>query len=139
MKKIIIFIFIFLLIIVCFERVNATTDVYDYLTVADSLRPKTPNIDFDSSYSSCKEVLGPNLTSVVRASIKILQIVGAIVAIVKGMILLLPAVIAKDADGLKKASKPLVSMAIILAIIFLLPYIVRFIGHIFDFDLSCFF
>ena len=40
--------------------------------------------------STCGEILGPNLTAIVKASITILQIAGAIIAIVKGMMILIP-------------------------------------------------
>ena len=87
--------------------------------------------------SSCSEILGPNLTAIVKVSITILQIVGAIIAIVKGMMVLIPPILAKDADALKKSSKTLVNMAIILIIIFLFRPILKFIGNLLDFDTSC--
>ena len=89
--------------------------------------------------STCGEILGPNLTAIVKASITILQIAGAIIAIVKGMMILIPPILAKDADALKKASKKLVNMAIILVIIFIFRPILRFIGSLLDFDISCIF
>ena len=98
-----------------------------------------PNLDFGNGYTTCGSILGKNLTALVRVGIKAMQIIGAIVAIVNGMITLIPAVMSKDADGLKKAEKKLVLMAIILLCIFLLPYIVNWLGMIFDYDTSCFF
>ena len=100
--------------------------------------PKAPNPKAFPSLS-CSELLGSNLTKLVRVVIKAIQIIGAIVAIVNGMITLIPAIMAKDADGLKKAEKKLMLMAIIVVCIFLLPYLVRLIGTWFDFDTSCFF
>ncbi len=87
--------------------------------------------------SECDKILGSDLTAVVKASITILQIVGAIIAVVKGMMVLIPPVLAKDADALKKASKTLVTMAIILVVIFLFRPLLRFLGSILDFDTSC--
>ena len=55
------------------------------------------------------------------------------------MITLIPAVISKDADGLKKAEKKLVTMAIVLAAIGIFPTFVSIIGGIFGFDLTCIF
>ena len=104
--------------------------IYDYTA-------KDPTQEFAGNTSNCKQILGPSLTAVVKAGIRAIQIIGAIIAIVKGMMLLLPAIIAKDADGLKKASKTLVSMAIILVVIFLLPGLLRFLGKIAGFDVSC--
>ena len=99
---------------------------------------KVPDPNF-GSLKDCASLLGTNLTKVVKACIKIMQILGAIIAIVMGMIKLLPAIISKDADGLKSASKTLVTMAIILVLIFLLPSLARIIGSIFKFDTTCFF
>ncbi len=95
------------------------------------------SFNFSNEARSCKEILGPNLTAVVHAGIRAIQIIGAIAAIVKGMMVLLPAIIAKDADGLKKASKILVTMAIILVVIFLFVPLARFIGKLAGFDISC--
>ena len=100
--------------------------------------PGAINPNFGDS-QTCEELLGPNLTKVVKAGIKIIQIAGAIIAIVNGMISLIPAVLAKDADGLQKASKKLITMAIILAIIFIFPTIIKLIGNLFKFDTSCIF
>ena len=96
-----------------------------------------PSQDIINKKRTCKEILGNNLTNVVKAGIRAVQVIGAIIAIVKGMMVLLPAIIAKDADGLKKASKTLITMAIILAVIFLLPGLLRFIGKVAGFDISC--
>lgn len=87
--------------------------------------------------TGCSQILGKNLTALVKASITILQIIAAIIAILKGMMTLIPPIIAHDADALKKASKTLITMAIILVIIFLFKPLLRFIGSIVDFDTSC--
>ena len=55
------------------------------------------------------------------------------------MMVLIPPILAKDADALKKASKTLTHMAIILVVIFLFKPLLRFIGSILDFDVSCIF
>ena len=55
--------------------------------------------------STCGEILGPNLTAIVKASITILQIAGAIIAIVK----------------------------------FIFKPLLRFIGSLLEFDISCIF
>ena len=102
-------------------------------------KPKEPSIGFGVNSMTCQDILGKNLTAIVRVGTKAIQIIGAIVAIVNGMITLIPAVMSKDADGLKKAEKKLVLMAIVLLCIFLLPYLVHWIGSLFDYDTSCFF
>ena len=54
------------------------------------------------------------------------------------MISLIPALIAKDSEALKKAQKKCVTMAIVLVLILLLPTLLTFIGNIFGYDLTCF-
>ena len=117
------------------QTVEETTQTWG--TTGTGHVPTPPHLDPASSTSDCKKILGNNLTNIVKASITILQIVAAIMAIIKGMITLIPAITSKDTDGLKKAEKQLVTMAIILAVIFLLKPIVSFIGGLFDYDLSC--
>ena len=91
----------------------------------------------DNSKKECSKVLGKNFTQIVKTSIVIIQVVAAIIAIVKGMMVLIPPILSKDSDALKKAFKTLTTMAIILVIIFLFKPLLRFIGNILDFDLSC--
>ena len=98
-----------------------------------------PKIEFADKVDSCYDLMGQNLTNVIKAGVKIIQIVGAIIAIVNGMIMLIPAVMSKNADELVKVSRKLVIMAIILAMIFIIPALLRIIGHLFNYDLSCFF
>ncbi len=98
----------------------------------------TPNLNISTDSMTCKEILGPNLTKLVNALVTALRIVGAIIAIVNGMISLVPAIVSKNQDALKKAAIKCVYMAVILALIILLPMIIKFIGNIFDFDISCF-
>lgn len=100
-------------------------------------KPSISEFGFGMDSLTCKQILGPNLTKLVHVGIKAIQIIGAILAIVKGMMTLIPAVMAKDAEGLKKAQKTLVTMAIILLCIFLLPYFVRWIGNLLGYDISC--
>lgn len=117
------------------ENKELREEIYQKLS-----QPLELKFDFkipEGDISSCADLLGPNLTAIVRVSITILQIVGAIIAIVKGMMALIPPILAKDADALKKASNILVKMAIILVVIFLLRPLLRFIGSLLDFDISC--
>lgn len=99
--------------------------------------PQLPDMPEVPGPTTCSNLLGPNLVKVVKAAIRIIQIVGAIIAIVKGMMILIPPILSKDSDALKKASSTLVTMAIILVIIFLFPTILRVIGSVLGFDLSC--
>lgn len=87
---------------------------------------------------SCEEMLGKNLTKILKIALEVLSIAGAIIAIVNAMISLIPALIAKDADALKKAQTKCVTMAIVLVLILLLPTLITFMGNIFGYDLTCF-
>lgn len=87
---------------------------------------------------NCEEMLGKNLTKILKFAIEVLSIAGAIIAIVNAMISLIPALIAKDGEALKKAQKKCVTMAIVLVLILLLPTLIVFIGRLFGYDLSCF-
>ena len=85
----------------------------------------------------CEELIGENLHKIVKLIITLLRIVGAIIAIVNGMITLIPAVISKDAEALKSAEKKCITMAIVLVLIILLPTLLIFLSNIFGYDLSC--
>lgn len=87
---------------------------------------------------TCEEMLGKNLTKILKFTLEVLSIVGAIIAIVNSMISLIPALIAKDAEALKKAQSKCITMAIVLVLILLLPTLITFMGKIFGYDLTCF-
>ena len=101
--------------------------------------PGLSESDFGPDNQKCNEILGKNGIKIVIGLINAVRVIGVIIAIANGMITLIPAVVSKDADGLKKAEKKLVIMAVVLAVIGILPTIVYLIGGIFDFDLSCIF
>ena len=59
-----------------------------------------PDIDVelpkeDSSLTECIKIIGSDLAAIIKVSITILQIVGAIIAVVKGMMVLIPPILAK--------------------------------------------
>lgn len=87
---------------------------------------------------TCEEMLGKNLTKILKIALEVLSIAGAIIAIVNSMISLIPALIAKDAEALKKAQSKCITMAIVLVLILLLPTLITFMGKIFGYDLTCF-
>ncbi len=87
---------------------------------------------------TCEEMLGKNLTKILKFALEVLSIAGAIIAIVNSMISLIPALIAKDAEALKKAQSKCITMAIVLVLILLLPTLLTFMGNIFGYDLTCF-
>ena len=108
------------------ETSNTTRSQYDNL-----------NVEIYDGSMTCSEVLGSNLTKVIHACIVLIKVAAVIVVIVSGMLKLIPAITDKDAEGLKKVSGKLVKMAIILVIILVLPYLVRVLGKILGFDISC--
>ena len=99
--------------------------------------PIVPDLDISDDDMNCADILGPNGVKVVKLGINILRVAGAIIALVNAMLSLLPAVMSKDADALKKAGSKCVSMAIILALIFLFPTLLKIIGKMFEWDVSC--
>lgn len=96
-----------------------------------------PTMNFTDKAMKCTEILGPNLTKLVHFAFSTLRIIAAIVAIVNGMIIMMPVVVSKDYGSLNKALRKLVSMLIILAIILIFPSLARVVGKLFEFDISC--
>ena len=92
---------------------------------------------FGSDGDNCEDVMGKNISKIIKSSFTILRIVGAIIAIVNAMMSLIPAVVSKNADALKKASKKCVTMGIVLAAIGILPSLIKLIAGIFGYDISC--
>lgn len=104
----------------------------------DGSSPSSPGgFEIGGRAMTCEELMGKNLTKIFKFFISTVRIVGAIVAIVVGMLNFLPAVTSKDAGELKKAAKKTVWLLVILAIILLLPSLARTIGKLFEFDISC--
>ncbi|UKI58146.1 MAG: hypothetical protein L6V81_01505 [Clostridium sp.] len=99
---------------------------------------KAPNLTgFGNTGDSCSAVLGPTLTALVKEAVKWVRIAGAIIAIVNGMLKLIPAIMSKDAEALSKAARTCVTMAIILVFCALFPWLLNLIGSIFKWDVSC--
>lgn len=122
-KKIFKVLFIFMLFMPIF--VYADTPTLDGPTITDKV-------------INCKDLLGPNLMKLVSFALDTLRIGASIIAIINGMIILIPALIAKDADALKKSEKKLITLAIVLVLIMLIPTLLIAIGNLFGYDLSCF-
>lgn len=133
MKKVLM---IMLLFLIGMLNVNASS----FEGVSDNMYilADTPTItSFGTGEESCSDILGPTFTELVKLGISIVRIGGSIIAIVNGMLQLVPAIMSKDASALKKALDKCVMMAIILAVIALFPLILNLIGMIFKFDMSC--
>lgn len=94
-------------------------------------------IDFGPIGMSCSEIMGPNISKLLKLFISSIRIIGAIIAIVNGIISIVPCL--HNPDMLKKVEKKLINMAIVLAIIGIFPSLISFIGKILEYDLSCIF
>ena len=92
---------------------------------------------FGEGGDSCSAVLGTTFSALVKEVIKWVRIAGGIIAIVNGMLKLIPAIMSKDAEALSKAAKTCVIMAIILVFCALFPWLLNLIGSIFKWDVSC--
>lgn len=95
------------------------------------------NLDISEKLVPCNKLMGDNLVAVLHLFITALRIAGAIIAIISGMLALIPAVASDNADALKKATKKCIYLAIILVVIGILPTIINVIGKIAGFDLTC--
>lgn len=118
------------------EKTEETKKSYEMAT--QFLKNGFTGPGIDPKDLTCEEMLGKNLTKILKFAIEVLSIAGAIIAIVNAMISLIPALIAKDGEALKKAQKKCINMAIVLILILLLPTLIVFIGRLFGYDLSCF-
>ena len=96
-----------------------------------------PDMDILGGSATCAELLGPNLMKIVAFAISTLRIVGSIIAIVLGMMKLIPAVTKGDQSELNSAIKTCIIMAAILIIIVVLPILLKTIGNLFGLDTTC--
>lgn len=94
-------------------------------------------LDISTQSMNCKELLGNNLTLVLNAAIKLIRIVGAALATLLASVTLFKAIGSDNKDALKKAGNTCVKMGIVLIVIGLFPTLIRFIGNLFEFDISC--
>lgn len=98
-----------------------------------------PAPGFGEGGETCKEIVGENIAKLIKLAINILRIVGAVIAIVNGMMTLIPAVVSKDPEALKKAGNKCVKLAGVLLVIGVFPTILKVIARIFGYDMSCIF
>ncbi len=103
----------------------------------EQFKVKFPGMNLYDGYMTCKQILGDTLSQVVKGGITVIQIAAAIIAIIKGMTLLIPPIVNKDADKLKEATGKLVVLGILLVVIIIFRPIVRLLGTIFGFDVTC--
>ncbi len=86
---------------------------------------------------SCEKVLGSSLKKFLKTLRITMQGVSAGLTIALGMIAFIPAITSGDQNALKKAIDTFVKTLVVLALILLFPTLIRFIGHLCGFDLSC--
>lgn len=123
------------------EKKAETKEEYEknYNNNYSSFEGTLPSPGFGKSGELCSGILGGNLSKVVKLGITILRIAGAIIAIVNGMISLIPAIMSKDPESLKKAGRKCMLMGCILLAIGVFPTILKFIAKVFSYDVSCIF
>ncbi len=132
MKKIYLILFFIFLIFVITIKVNASTT--DYINILDSTNA---TLEIPTESMTCEEILGQNLKNVLHLFINAIRIGSAIVAVLLCMTALIPPIMSDDAKALKKATNKCIKILIMLALIQLLPVLVRVVGLIAGFDLSC--
>ena len=120
------------------EKLKENEELYDSIEKYE-FNADLPAQGFGEGGESCEAIVGPNIAKLIKMSLNILRIIGAIIAIVNGMMTLIPAVISKDPEALKKAGNKCVKIAAILLVIGVFPSILRVIGKIFGYDLRCIF
>lgn len=98
-----------------------------------------PDLDIYGGSMTCVELLGSGLTKILNFAIDAIRIIGVIASIIMAMIKLIPAVNKGDQGELNNAIKKCIWIAVVLCIIVLFPLIVRVIGNLFGFDISCIF
>ena len=133
-KKIFLIILMVLGIFLFVENVNASELNLDLINIlADA-----PNLDLDSGGTTCSELLGEGLVALVNLFITGVRIIAVIIAVVVAMANFLPAISGDNPDSaLKAAFKKTTKLFVVLVIVVSFPDILKLIGSLFDFDLSC--
>lgn len=81
---------------------------------------------------NCEDILGDSLLDLFKSIFKYAQVGAIVVSVVLSMLDYAKAVMADDADALKKANKKLRTRIIVLVVLFLLPLLIEFILDTFD-------
>ena len=122
------------------SQIQYGDSIQSYNSMSSSNSFKIPDIGGDTGFgksANCKKVFGDAGYKIINGLIRLLRILAPIVAILIAMITLIPAVTAKDESKVKAATKKCVTIGIVLLIIEVIPYLIRLVGVILDFDLSC--
>lgn len=134
-KMLVLFLIVFIAFVGVMKIEAKAVDSMTILTEGSGLTGQ----GFGTAGQTCEEILKPNLAKLIKLGINVLRIAGAIIAIIKGMTLLIPPIMNGDAKAIQVAGRKCVKLGIILLIIGVFPTIIRFIGVIFKYDLSCIF
>lgn len=86
----------------------------------------------DDGVSKCQGVLSPDLTSLLKDALRLMQIAGPILVIVMTIIDLIKATAAGGKDDLSKVGKKTVKRLIYAVLLFLIPTILDWIFSIFS-------
>lgn len=101
--------------------------------VSNGIHPSDPNykpIDPDivaKTEASCKTLLGEKTLGYLKTGLTLIQIAGAVLAVVLGMSDFMGAVISGDNDANKKASKRLMTRILLAGLLFLIPTLIKFV------------
>lgn len=137
-KKIFLIILMVLGIFLFVENVNASELNLDLINILADGGPDAPNLDLDSGGTTCSELLGEGLVALVNLFITGVRIIAVIIAVVVAMANFLPAISGDNPDSaLKAAFKKTTKLFVVLVIVVSFPDILKLIGSLFDFDLSC--
>ena len=82
-------------------------------------------------------MLGDDLAGFLKTAVRTIQGIGCVLAVMSGMLSMASAVASKDKEKIQKAGVKCVKLFIALALILLLPTIIRFIGKVARFNVDC--
>ena len=122
--------------------VNASDKIYANETLKDNEggstdTKKSTSMDINNEGLTCRQILGENLRNVVKAGITVFQIACIIISLIRGMTILIPALLDKNADKDHKKTGELVVLLIVLVVALLFKPILSLLGKALDFDVSC--
>ena len=120
------------------ENSDIIDDENEYWNNISSFEISLPQIEGGFGEAmSCSEVLGETLTGFLKTAVRTLQGIGCVLAVMSGMLSMASAVASKDKENIQKAGVKCVKLFIALALILLLPTIIRFVGRVARFDIDC--
>lgn len=134
MKKIVIIMLMIISIFAFTYEINASTNM---LGTISTLEVEAPEFDIAGGSMSCSQLMGSNLLLVIKFSINAIRIIGVIAATVMGMTTFFKALNKGDAGELNKALRKCVWLGMALIVVVMFPTLLKVIGKLFGFDISC--